>query len=112
MFHLLTFTLQKWSNELQTIVNNIVGMCTLASIDPSTTATISGRPFRNLGEISVNLELRGTLGVNNYLDQINSWGAQGNTYTYPDTTAAPGYRQVSVCFLCMYVCMSWRINTF
>ena len=104
MFHISTFTLQKWSNELQAIVNNnFAGMCTLVSIDPTTTATISGRTFTNLGEISMNLELTGTLGVNNYLDQINSWAAQGNTYTYPSFTTADEYRQVSVCFLCMYV---------
>ena len=103
MFHLFTFTLQKWSSELQTTVNNIAGMCTLASINQTMSATISGRTFTNLGEISMNLELTGTLGVNNYLDQINTWGAQGNNYSYPDTTTADEYRQVSVSFC---VCMS------
>ena len=80
----------------------MAGMCTLAALDPSVTADIGGTTYSPLGEIKMNLVLTGVLGVDNYLDQINTWGAQGNTYTYPSTTTADEYRQVSIdsCIVC------------
>ena len=91
----MTFPLQQWSDELQTIVVDFTATCTLGA-NPTTSTTINGITFTNLGEIYEELMITGTPGVNDYLGVINTWAVQGSTYAYPDTTAAPEYRQVSV----------------
>ena len=89
------------------MVQTFIATCTL-SANPTTSTTINGITFTNLGEIYEELMITGASAVNDYLGAINTWAAQGTTYNYPSSTGADEYRQVSVSFC---VGVSWRINT-
>ena len=91
----MTFPLQQWSDELQNMVATFTATCTL-SANPTTSTTINGITFTNLGEIYEELMITGASGVNDYLGVINTWAVQGNSYTYPSFTTADEYRQVSI----------------